>query len=115
MHITPLQPDIGTERCEGYAYGGHLLTEKEKSFMAKVADKYLTVDPWAVVEEGFDPLRNRVSESIFSLGNEYMGVRGYPEEGYSGIRCWAAILTDYMRSMQSATTIKELSVRCVIW
>ncbi|WP_342562027.1 glycosyl hydrolase family 65 protein [Paenibacillus sp. FSL R7-0345] len=52
--------------------------------MAKVADKYLTVDPWAVVEEGFDPLRNRVSESIFSLGNEYMGVRGYPEEGYSG-------------------------------
>ncbi|WP_040949910.1 glycoside hydrolase family 65 protein [Gorillibacterium massiliense] len=52
--------------------------------MAKVADKYLKVDPWAVVEEGFDPARNRVSESIFSLGNEYMGVRGYLEEGYSG-------------------------------
>ncbi|MBO9600225.1 MAG: family 65 glycosyl hydrolase [Cohnella sp.] len=52
--------------------------------MAKVADKYLKVDPWAVVEEGFDPARNRVSESIFSLGNEYMGVRGYPDEGYSG-------------------------------
>ena len=47
--------------------------------MAKVADKYLKVDPWAVVEEGFDPARNRVSESIFSLGNEYMGVRGYPD------------------------------------
>ncbi|GGF99698.1 maltose phosphorylase [Paenibacillus albidus] len=52
--------------------------------MAKVADKYLQVDPWAVVEEKFDAARNRVSESIFSLGNEYMGVRGYPEEGYSG-------------------------------
>ncbi|MNO24141.1 Alpha,alpha-trehalose phosphorylase [compost metagenome] len=52
--------------------------------MAKVADKYLKVDPWAVVEEGFDPLRNRTSESIFSVGNEYMGVRGYAEEGYSG-------------------------------
>ncbi|WP_042197371.1 glycoside hydrolase family 65 protein [Paenibacillus camerounensis] len=52
--------------------------------MAKVADKYLKVDPWSVMEEGFDPGRNRVSESIFSLGNEYMGVRGYPEEGYSG-------------------------------
>ncbi len=52
--------------------------------MAKVADRYLKVDPWAVVEEGFDPARNRVSESIFSLGNEYMGVRGYPDEGYSG-------------------------------
>ncbi|MFD0673816.1 glycoside hydrolase family 65 protein [Cohnella sp. GCM10027633] len=52
--------------------------------MAKVADKYLKVNPWAVIEEGFDPARNRVSESIFSLGNEYMGVRGYPDEGYSG-------------------------------
>ncbi|MCD1258120.1 family 65 glycosyl hydrolase [Paenibacillus athensensis] len=52
--------------------------------MAKVADKYLKVDPWGVVEEGFDRERNRVSESIFSLGNEYMGVRGYPDEGYSG-------------------------------
>lgn len=52
--------------------------------MAKVADKYLKVDPWAIIEEGFDPERNRISESIFSLGNEYMGVRGYAEEGYSG-------------------------------
>ncbi|QUL53074.1 family 65 glycosyl hydrolase [Paenibacillus tritici] len=52
--------------------------------MAKVADKYLKVDPWAIIEEGFDPERNRTSESIFSLGNEYMGVRGYADEGYSG-------------------------------
>ncbi|ASA23173.1 glycoside hydrolase family 65 protein [Paenibacillus donghaensis] len=52
--------------------------------MAKVADKYLKVDPWAIIEEGFDAERNRTSESIFSLGNEYMGVRGYAEEGYSG-------------------------------
>lgn len=52
--------------------------------MAKQADPYLLIDPWAVVEEGFDPARNRVSESIFSLGNEYMGVRGYADEGYTG-------------------------------
>ncbi|CAH0120220.1 MULTISPECIES: glycoside hydrolase family 65 protein [unclassified Paenibacillus] len=52
--------------------------------MPKIADKYLAVDPWKIIEEGFDPERNRVSESIFSLGNEYMGVRGYVEEGYSG-------------------------------
>ncbi|NQX45027.1 family 65 glycosyl hydrolase [Paenibacillus tritici] len=52
--------------------------------MAKVADKYLKVDPWAIIEEGFDPERNRTSESVFSLGNEYMGVRGYADEGYSG-------------------------------
>ena len=52
--------------------------------MAKAADRYLKVDPWAIIEEGFDAARNRVSESIFSLGNEYMGVRGYPDEDYTG-------------------------------
>ena len=54
--------------------------------MAKVADKYFKVDPWKIVEEGFDPAYGLTAESVFSLGNEYMGVRGYFEEGYSGER-----------------------------
>ncbi|MBC7083198.1 MAG: hypothetical protein H5T95_06860 [Firmicutes bacterium] len=54
--------------------------------MAKIADRYYRVDPWRIIEEGFDPARGRVSESVFSLANEYMGVRGYFEEGYSGDR-----------------------------
>jgi maltose phosphorylase len=49
--------------------------------MAKIADSYYGLDPWKVIEEGFDPNRSMVSESVFSLGNEYMGVRGYFEEG----------------------------------
>ncbi len=52
--------------------------------MKKYADKYLEVDPWLVIESSFDPSYARVSESLFSLGNEYMGIRGYFEEGYSG-------------------------------
>ncbi len=52
--------------------------------MAKVADIYFKADPWAIIEEGFDPEYSQVAESIFSLSNEYMGVRGYFEEGYSG-------------------------------
>ena len=52
--------------------------------MAKVADRYFKVEPWKVVEEGFNPEYALVGESIFSLGNEYMGVRGYFEEGYHG-------------------------------
>ena len=52
--------------------------------MAKQPDQYLAVNPWAVIEEGFHQEKARVSESIFSLGNEYMGVRGYFDEGYSG-------------------------------
>lgn len=54
--------------------------------MGKFADRYLKVCPWEVVEEGFRPEYGRVSESIFSLGNEYMGVRGYFDEGYGGDR-----------------------------
>jgi maltose phosphorylase len=51
--------------------------------MAKKADRYFVADPWRVLEEGFDPARAQVSESIFSLANEYMGVRGFCEEGYA--------------------------------
>lgn len=46
-------------------------------------DKFI-VDEWKVIEEGFDPQTNRFSESIFSLGNGHMGLRGFFEEGYSG-------------------------------
>lgn len=48
--------------------------------MAKIADIYYKLDPWKVIEEGFDSNRSMTSESIFSLGNEYMGIRGYFEE-----------------------------------
>ncbi len=52
--------------------------------MGKIADIYYKTEPFAVSEEGFDKAYSKVSESIFSLGNEYIGVRGYFEEGYSG-------------------------------
>ncbi len=41
-------------------------------------------DGWLVVEEGFHPDMNRESESIFSIGNGYMGQRANFEEKYSG-------------------------------
>ncbi|MDR2654874.1 MAG: family 65 glycosyl hydrolase [Oscillospiraceae bacterium] len=52
--------------------------------MGKFADKYFAVAPWEVRENGFNPAYSEVSESVFSLANEYMGLRGYFEEGYSG-------------------------------
>lgn len=52
--------------------------------MAKVADKYLLVDPWKIIEGGFHPDRSEVSESLFSLANEHQGARGFFDEGYSG-------------------------------
>ena len=51
--------------------------------MAKVADIYFKVDPWKIIEEGFDPAYSRVSESVFSLANEGIGARGFFEEGGS--------------------------------
>ena len=39
---------------------------------------------WKIIEEGFDPLQARASESIFSLGNGKMGQRANFEEDFSG-------------------------------
>lgn len=51
--------------------------------MAKVSQRYLETNPFKIIEKGFHVERNQVSESIFSLANEYMGVRGFFEEGSS--------------------------------
>ncbi|PSR54318.1 family 65 glycosyl hydrolase [Adhaeribacter arboris] len=45
---------------------------------------YIKVDEWNIIEEGFDPHLNKISESIFSLGNGRMGQRANFEETYSG-------------------------------
>ncbi|RDC63869.1 glycoside hydrolase family 65 protein [Adhaeribacter pallidiroseus] len=45
---------------------------------------YIKVNEWNIIEEGFDPHRNKISESIFSLGNGRMGQRANFEEAYSG-------------------------------
>lgn len=52
--------------------------------MAKTPIKYYQVDPWMVEEKGFDKTKSEVSESIFCLANEYMGVRGFFDETYQG-------------------------------
>ncbi len=45
---------------------------------------YIKIDEWNIIEEGFDPHLNKISESIFSLGNGRMGQRANFEEAYSG-------------------------------
>ncbi len=46
--------------------------------------EYLKHDDWCIIEEGFDPKNNRISESVFSIGNGRMGQRANFEEAYSG-------------------------------
>lgn len=45
---------------------------------------YIKADAWKIIEEGFEPELNKISESIFSLGNGRMGQRANFEEAYSG-------------------------------
>jgi maltose phosphorylase len=52
--------------------------------MPKTADRYLEIHPWTILERGFHPDRAEISESLFSLANEYQGARGFFDEGYSG-------------------------------
>lgn len=46
--------------------------------------QYIKVDEWNIIEEGFDPHLNKISESLFSIGNGRMGQRANFEETYSG-------------------------------
>ncbi|MEZ5105472.1 MAG: family 65 glycosyl hydrolase domain-containing protein [Draconibacterium sp.] len=45
---------------------------------------YIKHHEWKIIEEGFNPKNNRISESIFSIGNGKMGQRANFEEKYSG-------------------------------
>ena len=46
--------------------------------------EYIKHDAWSIIEEGFNSEYNKVSESIFSIGNGRMGQRANFEEAYSG-------------------------------
>ena len=45
---------------------------------------YIVKHPWKIIEEGFDPALNEISESLCSIGNGRMGQRANFEEKYSG-------------------------------
>ena len=51
-----------------------------------------------------------VAESIFSLGNEYMGIRGYLEEGYQGPHLLGSYFNGvYERKTQSETGYRGIA------
>ena len=45
---------------------------------------FFKVDPWKIIKNGFDQGHVKACESIFSLGNGFMGQRANFEEQYSG-------------------------------
>jgi maltose phosphorylase len=79
--------------------------------MAKVADQYYKLDSWKIIEEGFEPNKNMVSESVFSLSNEYMGVRGYAEEGLS---CQSLLGSYFNGVYENARELKNTSYKGIV-
>lgn len=45
---------------------------------------YIVADEWRIIEDGFHPEYNEISESLMSIGNGHMGQRANFEEGYTG-------------------------------
>lgn len=41
-------------------------------------------EPWTVTESSFDTETNQRDETVFAVGNGYIGIRGNFEEGYDG-------------------------------
>lgn len=48
------------------------------------SEPYYKPEPWTITEAAFKVETNHHNETIFALGNGYMGVRGTLEEDYSG-------------------------------
>ncbi len=46
--------------------------------------KYIKEDPWSLIQEGWNAERVESSESLFSIGNGFIGQRANFEETYSG-------------------------------
>jgi len=46
---------------------------------------YIVHDGWKIIEDGFHPEHNKITESLMSLGNGRMGHRANFEERYSGL------------------------------
>ena len=89
--------------------------------MTKSADTYLVCDPWQIIEENWSRERNLVSESVFSLGNEHMGVRGYAEEGINAETLQGSYFNgiyeeaDLNRSYKGIITKTHFMVNSVDW
>ena len=46
--------------------------------------QYLKDNEWSIIEEGFHREYNKISESVFSLGNGRFGQRANFEEDFTG-------------------------------
>ena len=70
--------------------------------------KYISGDEWLIRERGWDPDQQAVCESVFSLGNGYLGSRGVLEEIPDGSSPGTYIAGIFDRSAAETTEIVNL-------
>jgi len=46
--------------------------------------KFVEIDPWKIIQNDFNEKNNEIFESLMSLGNGHMGMRGNLEENFTG-------------------------------
>lgn len=73
--------------------------------MAKTARRHFAVDEWTVSENRLSDRHPMVAESVFSLGNEYMGARGFIDERIST----ESLVGSYLNGVYEYSTDKSYS------
>ena len=66
---------------------------------------HYSLNEWEIVEEQFEASRNYTNETIFALGNGFLGMRGTFEEGYSGPE-WSGLEGNYINGFYETERIK---------
>lgn len=73
--------------------------------MAKTARRHFVVDEWNITERELSAQNAQVAESVFSLGNEYMGARGFLDERTSS----ASLVGSYLNGVYEYAQDKSYS------
>lgn len=61
-------------------------------------------EEWHVTEQSYDEENNQRNESIFALGNGYIGMRGNLEEGYYG-KTGKSVVGNYLNGFYDSEPI----------
>lgn len=76
--------------------------------------QYLKIDEWSIIEESFDPQTQEISESVFSIGNGYMGGRANFEEQYSGHSLQGSYMAAGVLSGQTRVGWWKTAIRSIL-
>ncbi len=75
--------------------------QEESELTARRESAMLQDAAWRIEQEGFDPAREQEMESVFTVGNGYLGVRGAPDAPFPGSQADMFVAGIYDRKQPS--------------